>query len=238
MSRPLACSDRVDCPSTSLEEAIAVPNQNSSLWHTQLVKLSIVCVILAAVVAGGCGTTSSTSTATQTSSPTQVTAAASLSSPTAASPPKLSRSPRSERKTTRTRAPTTTAATPSSTVLSPNQILAAGEQAVKAKTVSAPIFTAAVKLGTAQSQQLGQPSTQYVATAAYIGYLEQLQGLCTDPPSQLANVVINAGDALRKTDQSVTYGHVMRVLYQSAVGRPKHACAAQLAAATAAIAAP
>jgi len=73
-----------------------------------------------------------------------------------------------------------------------------------------------------------------VATAAFIGYLQQLQGFCTDSPDQLANVVINAGDALRKTDQTVTYGQVMRVLYQSAVGSSKHACAPQLAAATAA----
>jgi hypothetical protein len=127
-----------------------------------------------------------------------------------------------------------TPATPSSTALSPSEILARGEQAVKAKSVSAPILTAAVKLGTAQAQQLGQPSAQYVATAAYIGYLEQLQGVCTDSPGQLANVVINAGDALRKTDHSVTYGQVMRVLYASAVGKQKHSCAAELAAATAA----
>jgi hypothetical protein len=93
---------------------------------------------------------------------------------------------------------------------------------------------AAVTLGTAQAQQLGQPSSQYVATAAFIGYLDQLQFTCSDAPDQLATVVMNVGNVLYKQDHTATYGEVVRVLYESAVGKPRHACAPELAAAAAA----
>jgi hypothetical protein len=207
-----------------------VTNQNRTSPHTRRATPPIVAVFLLVLVAGGCGTTSSSST-------TQPTVATPPPAPNTASAAKPNAPTTTTTSTARTRTSTTTTTStpkPSATPLSPNQILALGEQAVRAKTVSGPTLTAAVKLGTAQAQQLGQPSSQYVATAAYIGYMQQLQGFCTDSPDQLANVIVNAGDALRKKDPTVTYGQVMRALYQSAVGKPKHACAPELAAAVAA----
>ena len=120
------------------------------------------------------------------------------------------------------------------TPLSPTAILGQGKHAVDTKDVSAPILSAAIKLGTAQAQQLAKPSAQYIATATFIGYLNQLAFSCSDSPDQLATVVLTVGDALHKKDPSVTYGEVIRVLYQSAVGKTKHACAPVLAAAAAA----
>jgi hypothetical protein len=120
------------------------------------------------------------------------------------------------------------------TALSPTKILEEGTHAVDSKTVSAPVLRAAVKLGTTQARQLGKPNSQYVATAAFIGYLDQLHFTCSDSPDQLATVVLNVGDALHKQDPTVTYGEVMRTLYQSTVGKAKHACAPLLAAAAAA----
>ena len=118
--------------------------------------------------------------------------------------------------------------------LSPTKVLAQGTHAVDPRTVSAPVLRAAVKLGTAQAQQLGKSNSPYVATAAFIGYLDQLHFTCSDSPDQLATVVLNVGDALHKQDPTVTYGEVMRTLYQSVVGKAKYACAPVLAAAAAA----
>jgi hypothetical protein len=135
-------------------------------------------------------------------------------------------------------APTHTISTSSSQtstkILTPTQIEQQGLRAVEAKAVSAPVLVAATALGKAQAQQLGQPNAQYVATTAFIGYLNQLEAVCTESPDRIATEVATATLQLRKTQPDLTYGQVMRVLYQATHGGPKHSCVAELATALAA----
>lgn len=193
-------------------------------------------LILAAVLVTGCGSTSATSATQATSSASTAASEPAPPSTTTVTPSRTTTTAQASKakpKPHPKRAPAATVK-PSTTALTPNQILSQGENAVNTKAVSAPVLKAAIRLGTAQAQQLGQPSSQYVATAAFIGYLDQLQFTCTDSPDRLATVVMNAGRILYKQDHTATYGEVVRALYESTVGKPKHGCAPELAAAAAA----
>jgi hypothetical protein len=196
-----------------------------------------VCVLaVAGAILASCGSSATTSARQADTSASATTGAATIATSPASTPTATASLPTATRSQSKTKARPKRApvVTPSSTVLTPNQILAQGRNAVDHKTVSPPVLRAAVMLGTAQAQQLGKPAAQYVATTAFIGYLDQLQFFCTDSPDRLANVVINVGNKLYKQDSTATYGQVMRVMYQSSVGKPKHACAFELAAAAAA----
>lgn len=192
--------------------------------------------VLVGLLVAGCGSTSETSTTNATSSASTAASAPAPPPTTTVTPARTATTDQGSKATPKPhpRPAPSAAVTPSTTALTPNQILSQGENAVKAKEVSAPILKAAIRLGTAQAQQLGQPNSQYVATATFIGYLHQLQFTCSDSPDQLATVIINTGNVLYKQDQSATYGEVTRALYQFTVGKAKHACAPQLAAAAAA----